>query len=250
MTDRAREALVNAQAAAQKCRHRSIDAPHLLLGVLRRPDTKGGEALNQAGLEYWDVLIPVIGMYEQAPEETGVQPSFTPQANELLEGWVGEALGRGDAFIETAHLALACSRPGRCSSLEPFVAGREQAIRDAALGALRRPAPLPGDESARRSAPRDPRARMDALERANKIRIQRAHLKRELRSGQMSIRQVLLHPPDYVMTARVAEVLLAMTKWGRARVLELLVQCRISPSKTIGGLSQRQRAQLIMLLST
>jgi hypothetical protein len=29
---------------------------------------------------------------------------------------------------------------------------------------------------------------------------------------------------------------------------KVLTQCRISPSKTIGGLSQRQRAELVALL--
>ena len=219
LTDRAREVLVNAQRAAQECGHRSIDAPHLLLGLLRRTDTKGCQALNHAGVHYLDVLIAVQEMDEQAPEESGGQASFTPEAKELLAAWVGEAPGYGQGFVETAHLALACSRGGRLPSLEPFVAGREQAIRDAA-----------------------------ALQRANQVRTQRARLKRDLRSGSVSIHRFLLDPPDWLETAKVAEVLLSLPKLGRVKVNKLLTQCRISPTKTFGGLSPRQRDDLIKLL--
>ncbi len=246
MTDRAREVLVNAQTAAQECGHRSIDAPHLLLGLLRRRDTKGCEALNHAGLRYLDVLIAVQEMYEQAPVKPGGQPWFTPEAKELLEAWLREAPGRGQGFIETAHLALACSRPGRVPSIGPFVAGREQAIRDAALSALRRAARLHVELSARPAG--STRQRPDASERANEIRAQRARLKRDLRTGRVSIHRFILDPPEYVQSAKVADMLLAMPKCGRVRVNRLLRQSGISPSKTFGGLSRRQRDDLVELL--
>jgi hypothetical protein len=37
-------------------------------------------------------------------------------------------------------------------------------------------------------------------------------------------------------------------KYGRVKVNKLLTQCKVSPSKTIGGLSQRQRSELVTLL--
>ena len=40
-------------------------------------------------------------------------------------------------------------------------------------------------------------------------------------------------------------MLLAVPKYGRVKVNKVLMQCRISPSKTIGGLSQRQRTELV-----
>jgi len=89
---------------------------------------------------------------------------------------------------------------------------------------------------------------MAALERANQIRTQRAQLKRDLRAGQRSIAYLLLDPPDYVQTAKIAEILLALPLCGRARVDKLLAQCGISPRKTVGGLSQRQREELARLL--
>ena len=90
--------------------------------------------------------------------------------------------------------------------------------------------------------------RMDALARANQIRTQRAQLKRDLKSGRLSIHALLLNPPEYVETAKVFDMLLAVPKYGRVKVNKILVSCRISPSKTIGGLSERQRSELVSLL--
>jgi hypothetical protein len=90
--------------------------------------------------------------------------------------------------------------------------------------------------------------RLDALERANIVRTRRAQLKRDLKSGRSSIHTLLLEPPEYIETAKVFDMLLAVPKYGRVKVNKVLTQCRISPSKTIGGLSQRQRDELVKLL--
>jgi hypothetical protein len=90
--------------------------------------------------------------------------------------------------------------------------------------------------------------RMDALARANHIRTQRAQLKRDLKAGRLSIHTLLLSPPEYVETAKVFDMLLAVPKYGRVKVNKILTACRISPSKTIGGLSERQRSELVSLL--
>ncbi|MGD0196430.1 MAG: integration host factor, actinobacterial type [Solirubrobacteraceae bacterium] len=91
--------------------------------------------------------------------------------------------------------------------------------------------------------------RLDALARANEIRSQRAQLKRDLKAGRVSIQQLLAKPPTYLETAKVSDMLLAVPKYGRVKVNKILHACRISPSKTIGGLSERQRAELVLLLS-
>jgi hypothetical protein len=59
---------------------------------------------------------------------------------------------------------------------------------------------------------------------------------------------LLLDPPEYIETAKVFDMLLAVPKYGRVKVNKVLTQCRISPSKTIGGLSERQRDELVRLL--
>jgi hypothetical protein len=90
--------------------------------------------------------------------------------------------------------------------------------------------------------------RMEALQRANEIRTKRATLKRDLKAGKVSIHDLLLEPPEYVHSAKVFDLLLAVPKYGRVKVNKVLQVCRISPSKTIGGLSERQRAELISML--
>jgi hypothetical protein len=90
--------------------------------------------------------------------------------------------------------------------------------------------------------------RMEALKRANDIRTARAKLKKDLKGGRVSIHAILLDPPEYVMTAKVFDMLLAVPKYGRVKTNRILNQCRISPSKTIGGLSERQRTELVSLL--
>jgi len=89
---------------------------------------------------------------------------------------------------------------------------------------------------------------MDALRRANEIRVRRAQLKKDLKNGNAQIEQILRNPPGYVETAKVFDMLLAVPKYGRVKVNKVLQQCRISPSKTIGGLSQRQRTELVSML--
>jgi hypothetical protein len=90
--------------------------------------------------------------------------------------------------------------------------------------------------------------RMDALKRANDIRTQRARLKRDLKAGRAQIQALLLDPPEYLLTAKVFDLLLAVPKYGRVKANRILTQCRISPSKTIGGLSERQRNELVSFL--
>src|ERR687889_1091780 len=90
--------------------------------------------------------------------------------------------------------------------------------------------------------------RMDALQRANEIRTRRAQLKRDLKAGRVSIHTLLLEPPEYLETAKVFDMLLAVPKYGRVKANKILQTCRISPSKTIGGLSDRQRSELVSLL--
>ena len=91
--------------------------------------------------------------------------------------------------------------------------------------------------------------RMDALRRANEIRVRRAQLKKDLKEGRVRVEEVLRRPPDYVETAKVFDILMAVPKFGRVKAARFLNQCRISQSKTVGGLSERQRAELIGLFS-
>ena len=90
--------------------------------------------------------------------------------------------------------------------------------------------------------------RMEALRRANDIRVRRAQLKKDLKNGNVGIDEILRDPPEYVETAKVFDMLMAVPKFGRVKAARFLNQCRISQSKTVGGLSERQRTELVGLL--
>jgi hypothetical protein len=90
--------------------------------------------------------------------------------------------------------------------------------------------------------------RMRALELANEVRSRRAELKREMKDGLVACWDVLPEPQDYLLTMKVFDLLLAQPKFGRVKVNKLLTQCKISSSKTVGGLSPRQRGELLALI--
>jgi hypothetical protein len=98
--------------------------------------------------------------------------------------------------------------------------------------------------------PRSATQRLAALRRANEIRIERAQLKRNLARGSVSITEILVTPPECAQTQKIDDLLLALPKYGPVRVARLLAQCRISPSKTVAGLSERQRQELIGRMSS
>ena len=85
---------------------------------------------------------------------------------------------------------------------------------------------------------------MNALIKANEVRAHRTQLKRDLKARRVSIRALLLDPPPYLETAKVFDMLLALPKYGRVKATKILQSCQVSPSKTFGGLSERQRAEL------
>lgn len=90
--------------------------------------------------------------------------------------------------------------------------------------------------------------RLDALATANRIRSQRAALKRDIHAGRRRACQVLADPPEWVGTMKVVELLLAIPKCGRVNAAHFLRVTEISPVKTLGGLSSRQRQDLLRRL--
>lgn len=90
--------------------------------------------------------------------------------------------------------------------------------------------------------------RMDALHHGNQIRISRANLKKDLKAGRVSILPLILDPPEYIEAMKLFDLMMAMPKYGRVKVNKILQMHRISPSKTLGGLSQRQRGEIVSML--
>jgi hypothetical protein len=109
--------------------------------------------------------------------------------------------------------------------------------------------------SARPTPPdRSTAQRMTALESANRIRTVRADLKRDLKAGRVKLVDVLSDVEDGgapdLETMHVYDLLRAGPKCGRVKANTVLQRARISPSKTLGGLSARQRRELATALWT
>ena len=76
-----------------------------------------------------------------------------------------------------------------------------------------------------------------------------AKLKQDLREGTARLEQILVTGADYLASAEVFDLLVAVPKIGPVTAAHLLNLARINPSKTVVALSERQRARLIELLS-
>jgi hypothetical protein len=95
--------------------------------------------------------------------------------------------------------------------------------------------------------------RQEALEYANRVRVYRAEFKRELKAGRKTVadvRAVLTEgrPHALMENMKVRELLLAIPGFGPYKVRSLLWAAQASPSKTLVGLSHRQRQQLSLAL--
>jgi hypothetical protein len=112
-----------------------------------------------------------------------------------------------------------------------------------------RPGDPRGDVAIAAVSTRSLEHRVIALRQANQVRSARAKLKQDLRAGKVRLEQILATPADYLASAEVFDLLVAVPKIGPVKASRLLTIARISPSKTVGDLSERQRTHLIELLS-
>jgi hypothetical protein len=92
--------------------------------------------------------------------------------------------------------------------------------------------------------------RMEALDRGNEVRKRRSHLKLDLKAGRAKVDRIILDPPEWATSMRIVDALAAVPGLGRVKVGRLIVRCRISHSKTLGGLSERQRTELVAQVQT
>jgi hypothetical protein len=87
--------------------------------------------------------------------------------------------------------------------------------------------------------------RLLALDRANHIRLARAALKRQLRAGELAPADTILGGSSDTDTMTVAELLRSQRGWGPKRSSKVLRSVSLSESKTLGSLTERQRATLV-----
>lgn len=89
---------------------------------------------------------------------------------------------------------------------------------------------------------------MQALARANKVRLARAELKRAIGAGRRNVIDVIVESPWEADSMSLSELLCSQRRWGRARSRKLLSSAAISEGKKIGSLTERQRRILVHAL--
>jgi hypothetical protein len=89
-----------------------------------------------------------------------------------------------------------------------------------------------------------------ALARANRVRLARAELKRQIAGEEISASHVILDCPWEAASMSISDLLMCQRRWGRARCRRLLISLGVPENKQIGTLTQRQRGALASVLGS
>ena len=87
-----------------------------------------------------------------------------------------------------------------------------------------------------------------ALQEANRVRLARAEMKREIAAGDLAAAEVILSCPWQAESMSISQVLMSQKRWGRARCRRLLLSIGVPENKAVGTLTERQRVALAGML--
>ena len=90
---------------------------------------------------------------------------------------------------------------------------------------------------------------MRALEQANRVRLARAELKRQIADGGRTVADVVADCPWEAESMTIADLLMSQHRWGRTRCRRFLASVPMTETKTIGSMTDRQRATLTARLN-
>ena len=89
-------------------------------------------------------------------------------------------------------------------------------------------------------------ARQEALEKAKAARIKRAEVREELKSGKLTIEQVLDMKEDPILgRMKVSTLIETIPGFGKAKAEKVMKELQIAESRRLRGLGERQRAALL-----
>jgi len=91
---------------------------------------------------------------------------------------------------------------------------------------------------------------MQALARANRVRLARAELKRSIARGDTEVSEVVESCPWETESMTLAELLTSQRRWGRTRARKFLLAMALSENKRLGTLTPRQRKLLATELAS
>jgi hypothetical protein len=89
---------------------------------------------------------------------------------------------------------------------------------------------------------------MQALQRANKVRLARAALKRKVAEGVIPVSDVILTCPWEAASMTIAELLGSQRRWGTTRCSKFLAEIGLPETKTVGSMTARQRSVLAAMV--
>ena len=90
---------------------------------------------------------------------------------------------------------------------------------------------------------------MRALAQANRVRLARAELKRQVAENETTVGEIVLECPWEAESMAIADLLLSQHRWGRTRCRRFLASIPMTETKTIGSMTDRQRRALSARLS-
>jgi len=126
-TQKAQEAIVAAQALAQRLESPVLDAEHILSALLEPDDGIPAETLRRLGVDVPGIRGELAAILARRARIQGGSLSLDPRARRVLEGAEAEAKRLGDDYTSTEHLLLAVAEVGGEGQalLERHAAGRE-----------------------------------------------------------------------------------------------------------------------------
>ena len=106
-TEKAQEAVLAAQQAAEARNHSQVDLPHLLLALLRQSDGVVPQVLLKLGMPVADLTNDVEAELKSLPQAYGpVQLHLSQPLSAALKAAEEEAGRMQDEYISTEHLFL------------------------------------------------------------------------------------------------------------------------------------------------
>lgn len=85
---------------------------------------------------------------------------------------------------------------------------------------------------------------LQALQRANEVRLSRAVDKRSILKGKLTIKEVLESEADYWDTAKIGSLFEAQSRWGRERTRKFLTKYGVFPDRQIGTLTEYEKDRI------
>ena len=96
-------------------------------------------------------------------------------------------------------------------------------------------------EAASTLAPATMPQHMQALAHANRVRLARASLKRDVASGTIDAAEIVRQCPWEVHSMTIGELLRSQRRWGRTRARKFLFSIAVNENRQLGRLTARQR---------